>query len=211
MAVADNPGEGEATVGSAKVGVNERSYLVPGLELNGLVVFLTFQALGHAEMGLALLAASIASRALTSVSVTIGTDSSGAYYFTRRFWPSNRPAPRTAVPNARLTHWSSRLFCHGFELRGSTAALRVAVKGYRTSKPIVGLVATAGDRPPLSPSIGSLAINLPNIALVAGCLFAARNLVCWQTAVVALAGFTDILFSLGACLVGAPYVRRSPS
>jgi hypothetical protein len=47
--------------------------------------------------------------------------------------------------------------------------------------------------------------------VLAGSMVVVRDVVCWQAVAVPLLGLIGIAFSLGACLVVVPYVRRSAS
>jgi hypothetical protein len=209
MEAVTHPSTGQADEPSARVEPEELHFTLRGVELTWFVPFLAYQAHGRASAGLVFLGVTIALRILTSVHVTVGTDLNGPYYITARLWQSRRRATRITVAGASLTHWSSALFCCGFDLRGPTSALHIGTKGSRTPKAVAGLRAVPGKRPSFSPNAKSLLFNLPNIIVLAWSTAVVRDVVGWQAVAVPLLSLTGIAFSLGACLLGVPFVRAS--
>jgi hypothetical protein len=204
-------GRGKALKPSARAHPQERRFTLHGVDISWFVPFLAYQARGRVSEGLIFLGVAIALDILTSVDVTLGTDSNGPYYFMTRFWQLRRRATRVAVPGASLTHWSSALFCSGFYLQGPTSSLHVGTKGNRTLKPIAELRASSGKPPSFSPNARSLFFNLPNIIVLVWSMIVVRDVVCWQAFVVTVSGLTGIAFSLGPLLFGVPFVRLSAS
>jgi hypothetical protein len=196
---------------AARAQPGERRFTLHGVDISWFVPFLAYQARGRASEGLIFLGVAIALDIVTSVDVTVGTDSHGPYYFMTRFWQLRRRAKRVAVPGASLTHWSSALSCSGFYLQGPTSSLHVGTKGSSTLKPIAELRASSGKPPSFSPNVRSVVFNLPNIIVLVWSINVVRDVVCWQTLVVTLLGSTGIVFSLGPLLLGVPFVRISAS
>ena len=173
-------GKGKAGKASARAHPDERRFTLHGVDISWFVPFLAYQARGRATEGLIFLGVAIAVDILTSVDVTVGTDSNGPYYFMTRFWQLRRRATRVAVPGASLTYWSSALFCSGFDLQGPTSSLHVGTKGNSTLKPIAGLGTNRGKPPSFSPNARSVVFNLPNIIVLVWSMIVVRDVVCWQ-------------------------------
>jgi len=192
---------------AARAHPDERRFTLHGVDISWFVPFLAYQARGRATEGLIFLGVAIAVDILTSVDVTVGTDSNGPYYFMTRFWQLRRRATRVAVPGASL----SALFCSGFDLQGPTSSLHVGTKGNSTLKPIAGLGTNRGKPPSFSPNARSVVFNLPNIIVLVWSMIVVRDVVCWQALAVTLLGSTGIVLSLGPLLLGVPFVRISAS